>query len=286
MPTEISHPQVFKGAASPPLYESILSMGHVHASRLNAPESEELHFYPERDKLKQNVIAFTLMASVVLVPYFGVKAIAKVNQWQAESQAAERAERLEAESKAAAVRREAEDKLAQAAAAERQAAMDKAPAILAGFVDRGVANTALAATPASALLNDESMRMWGAAFLKIDTTTKGPDFTQKLEAGVDWTKPVQYRTLSAHMVLVTAVVDDAGARKVWVGLMYDKSFILGGAPQFVASVAGIPGVDQSKLYLAPEVSKLDFSKVQKDYVAAMVPAAPAASPAASQVYKP
>jgi hypothetical protein len=88
--------------------------------------------------------------------------------------------------------------------------------------------------------------MWNDAFASIDRGAT-PDFAQPLKADGAWTKPVQYVTVMDHTVLLTAVVDDDGTRKVWVAVMQSKS---GGAPS-IYSVNSVPGVAPEKLYVAP-----------------------------------
>lgn len=235
------------GGFSPPIGETkILSTGHTRSSQLNHVDAEDLHFLPSATKLRNRLAAAAFFASAVLVPYFGVKSASMYNNWQAERRAEEMRVKAEADAKRAQEAAAAQAAAAQLIESQRREMAEKAPRILAGFVDKGVSDTSLPATPAAQLLTPESLKMWNDAFAAIDRGTS-PDFAQPLKADGVWTKPVQYVTVMDHTVLLTAVVDDNGTRKVWVAVMQSKGV---GAPN-IYSVNSVPGVAAEKLYVAP-----------------------------------
>jgi hypothetical protein len=260
--------RVFSGNASPPIWTKILSEGHTASSQLNHKDSDDLHFLPSRIKLRNRLVAAALIASAVLVPYLGVKGSVSYHRWHAERQAVEMRVKAEADAK-----RSQEAAAAQAAAQklienQRRELGEKAPAILAAFVDKGLGDTNLPATPSKSLFTTESLTMWSDMYWGIDRGS-APDFVQPLKAAGAWVKPVQYTTIMPHTILVTAVVDVDGARKVWVGVMQDGSGRGSGAPGVINSVTNIPGVDAEKLYVAPEYARLSFSQVRDAFTTAL-----------------
>jgi hypothetical protein len=261
-PTSTAVKPIPVGGFSPPIGETkILSMGHTRSSQLNHVDAEKLHFLPSATKLRSRLIAAAFFTSAVLVPYAGVKSASVYNNWQAERQAEALRVKAEADAKAAQEVAAAQQAAAQLVEAQRRELAEKAPRILAGFVDKGIADTNLPATPAAQLLSPESVKMWADAFWAIDRGTT-PDFAQQLKADGAWAKPVQFATIMDHTILLTAVVDDNGTRKVWVAVMQDTSGRGDGAPSVINSVTSIPGVDPSKLYVAPNYARLGFDQIR------------------------
>ena len=260
--------RIFAGNASPPIYTKILSAGHAASSQLNHENSEDLHFLPSSTKIRNRLIAGALLAAAIAVPYVGVKASVTYHEWQAERQAAEMRVKAEADAKRSQEAAAAQVAAQQLIESQRREMAEKAPAILAGFVAKGLSDANLPATPAGSLFTSESLKMWSDLFWGINRGAT-PDFAQPLKAGAAWSKPVQYTTIMPSTIMVTTVVDVDGARKVWVGVIQDNSGLGAGVPRLINSVTNIPGVDASKLYVAPEYSPLNFSQVRDVFTTAL-----------------
>lgn len=271
---------VFQGAHAEPAWTKILSPGHTATSRLNSEEAENMTLLPEGVQMKNKLIGWALVLSAVLVPAAGTFGMQGVNRWMAERKAT--ALRIEAEAavkvqqEAAAVRVAAE----QAIAVKRNANLAKAPAVLTALLEKGVTDTSIPATPAASMFTAESMAQWSKAFWAFDKGTVIPEFVQRMAMSGAWTTPAQYVSTQPHTMILTAVVDDNGTRKVWVGLMNDNTGAGFGSPKNVYAVIDIPGTDNSKLYVAPDQKTVSFQKFSPPFMNALAtPPAAVVAPA-------
>lgn len=247
----------------------ILSMGHTRASQLNHPNSDELSFLPKAAKIRNHLIAAGLLVAAIAVPYLGVKSASTFHNWQAERRAEEMRVKAEADAKTAQEAAAAQKAANELIEAQRREMAERAPRILADFVVKGAADANIPATPAAQLLSPESLKMWADAFWASERG-EVPQFAQVLKADAAWAKPVQFVKIMDHTILVTAVVDDAGVRKVWVAVMQDLSGRGAGPLNLINSVSDIPGLDLAQLYVAPNFAKVGFQQIRDAITTALV----------------
>jgi hypothetical protein len=252
----------FLGAASPPIGPTkILSVGHTRSGQLNDPQSKDLHFLHAKARTRNKLISLAFIASAILVPYGAVKTTTVFHIWQAEREASERQARAEAAAKVAQAEAAAKVAAQELAASAAKDMAEKLPGVFAGFVDKAIVDAKLDSTPATTVFNAETMKVWSSAYWDIDAG-KTPDFVQQMEPALPWTRLAQFRKVANHGVMLMTVVDDAGVRKVWVGLVQDMTGAGSGKPRFMQTVTGIPGIDPQKLYVAPDFGAIDFNKIR------------------------
>jgi hypothetical protein len=260
---------VFQGPACEPIATTkLLSWGHVGSQRLNSTEAEDMHFLPKPTNQRKNLLAFVLIAASILLPVGAVKASSAIHGWLARRHQAEMQAKAEVVAKAQAQILASTQAAAQTAAEQRSAAIAKAPAVLATLVAKGISDTSLPATPAASLFTRESFATWTTTYRGIDAG-KPPDFVEQMTVAGTWTKPVQYKTIMPHTIVVTAIVDVAGVRKVWLGLMQDNIPGSTAQPHYIGSVTAVPGVDASQLYVAPEVATAQFAQIHDAFGASL-----------------
>lgn len=260
---------IFDGGFCEPIATTkLLSTGHVDVARLNSPEAEEMHFFPANlDRLSKRLV-IALGISAFLAPGLCIGGSMLYQKWDLNQKIEATRARAEADNKArtdAITARVAADQLA---ATQRLEAATRAPKVLAGLVEKGLVSTSISSTPASNIFNPDSMQMWASAFWGVDAG-KVPDYMEKMTLAGSWAKGVQYLTVMPHTILLTAVVDDNGTRRVWVGVMKDSSGRGTGVPKEMYSVRSIPGVDGSKLYFDPNLGQIEFQQISAGLVAAL-----------------
>lgn len=260
---------IFDGGFCEPIATTkLLSTGHVDVARLNSPEAEEMHFFPAHlDRLSKRLV-IALGISAFLAPGLGIGGSMLYQKWDRNQEMRATRAKAEADTKARTDAITARGAADQLAATQRLEAATRAPKALAGLIEKGVASATISSTPASNIFNADSMQMWASVFWGIDAG-KIPDFVEKMTLAGAWTKGVQYLTVMPHTILLTAVVDDNGTRKVWVGVMKDTSNRGAGTPKEMFSVRNIPGVDASKLYVAPNFMQIEFQQINAGLVAAL-----------------